>query len=157
MPPRARREAPARRDARIHKHLQIAAEYWGKCPRYLAEGDLQQAGEKGGGTVAHLTKAVAILRGWEHYDHIAIWEAIQIVADEMPDAAAAEPVRHGLNAATSLYAHCYDGHLERNHTAFNLAMITTLLDTLWDQIPAEYTGGVSFAEWVDAAASSGNR
>ena len=143
---------PHCRDACIRKHLQIAAEYWGKCPRYLAEGDLQQAGEKVGGTVAHLTKAVAILRGWEHYDHIAIWEAVQIVANEMPDAGAAEPVRHGLNAATSLYAHCYDGHLERNHTAFILETIAPMLDVLWGCIPAEYTGGVSFAQWVEHSA-----
>ena len=157
MPPRTRQETPQHRDTRIHRHLRIAAEYWGKCPHYLAEGDLQQAGEKGGGTVAHLTKALAILRGWEHYDHVAIWEAVQAVADEMPDAAAAEPVRRGLNAATSLYAHCYDGHLDPNQTAFNLATIAPLLDTLWERIPAEYTGGVSFAEWVDAAASAGNQ
>ena len=149
MPPRPRREAPDRRDARIHKHLQIAAEYWGKCPRHLAEGDLQQAGEKGGGTVAHLTKALAILRGWEHYDHVAVWEAVQAVADEMPDAGTAEPVRRGLAAATSLYAHCYDGHLEQNHTAFILETIAPMLDVLWERIPAEYTAGVSFAQWVE--------
>ena len=40
MPPRPRREPPDRRDTRIHKHLQIAADYWGKCPRYRDEGDL---------------------------------------------------------------------------------------------------------------------
>ena len=159
MPPRPRREAPDRRDTRIHKHLEIAADYWAKCPLYLAEGNLLQAGKKGGGTVAHLTKAVAILRGWEHYDHVAIWEAIQIVANEMPDAKAAEPVRLGLAAATSLYGHCYDGHLDPHQTAFSLATIAPLLDTLWEQIPANYTGGVSFAEWVeqaDAADSPGN-
>ena len=48
MPPRTRRpEAPARRDARIRKHIAQAREYWTKAPAYLAEGDLCQASEKG--------------------------------------------------------------------------------------------------------------
>ena len=67
MPPRIRRETPARRDARIRKHLPKAREYWSKWPAYLAEGDLCQAGEKGWGAVAQLTKAVATDRGWQHF------------------------------------------------------------------------------------------
>ena len=155
MPPRPRREAPARRDARIHKHLEIAADYWSKCPHYLAEGDLRQAGEKGWGTVAQLTKVVATLRGWDHFDHVAIKEAALAVADEMPAAADTQQVRNGFNAAESLHGNFYESHLNRGQTEFNLATIIPLLDTLWEQIPANYTGGVSFAEWVDAAASSG--
>ena len=146
MPPRTRREAPHRRDARIQKHMLIAGEYWAKCPAYLAEGDLRQAGEKGWGTVAQLTKVVATLRGWEHFDHVAIREAVQAVAAEMP--AGDEHIRHGLNAAESLHGNFYEGHLDRSQTEFNLATITPLLHTLWERIPAEYTGGVSFAEWV---------
>ena len=146
MPPRTRREAPHRRDARIQKHLLIAGEYWAKCPVYLAEGDLRQAGEKGWGTVAQLTKVVATLRGWEHYDHVAIREAVQALAAEMT--AGAEHIRHGLNAAESLHGNFYEGHLDRSQTEFNLATIGPLLDTLWGRIPAEYTDGVSFAEWV---------
>ena len=157
MPPRARREPAHRRDARIRKHLLLAGEYWGKCPVYLAEGDLRQAGEKGWGTVAQLTKAVATLRGWDHFDHVAIKEAALAVAAEMPDAAGTQRVRNGFNAAESRHGNFYESHLDQAHTAFNLATVTTLLDTLWDQIPGEYTGGVSFAEWVDAAASPGNR
>ena len=147
MPPRTRREAPRCRDARIHKHLLLAREYRAKWPAYLAEGDLRQAGAKGWGTVAQLTKAVATLRGWEHYDHVAIREAVQAVAAEMPDMA--EHVRRGLNAAESLHGNFYEGHLGQAQTAFNLSEIVPLLDTLWERIPAEYTGGGSFAEWVE--------
>ena len=151
MPPRSRREAPARRDARIHKHLQIAGEYWAKCPVYLAEGDLRQAGEKGWGTVAQLTKAVATLRGWEHFDHVAIREAVQALADEQPDGA--EQILRGLNAAQGLHGNFYESYMTRSHAEFNLAEVVPLLDTLWERIPAEYTGGVSFAEWVDRASA----
>ena len=48
MPPRTRREPPARRDARIRKHLPKAREYLAKWPAYLAEDDICQAGEKPG-------------------------------------------------------------------------------------------------------------
>ena len=154
MPPRPRREAPDRRDTRIHKHLEIAAEYWGKCPVYLEAGDLRQAGEKGWGTLAQLTKVVATLRGWDHFDHVAIREAVQAVAAEMPGDA--EHIRDGLNAAHALHGNFYESYLTRQQTDHNLARVAALLNTLWEQIPASYTGGVSFAEWVDAAASPGN-
>ena len=151
MPPRTRREAPRRRDARIHKHLLIAGEYWGKCPIYLADGDLRQAGEKGWGAVAQLTKAVATLRGWEHYDHVAIREAVQALADELPDAE--DHIRRGLNAAQGLHGNFYESYMTRSQAEFNLDEVLPLLYTLWEQIPGEYTGGVSFAEWVERAAA----
>ena len=155
MPPRPRREAPDRRDTRIHKHLEIAAEYWGKCPLYLDAGDLRQAGEKGWGTVAQLTKVVATLRGWEHFDHVAIREAVQAIANEMPESS--RLIRTGLVFAESLHGNFYEAHMDRNQAEFALGEVATLLDTLWEQIPANYTGGVSFAEWVDAAATPGNQ
>lgn len=151
MPPRTRREAPRRRDARIHKHLLIAGEYWGKCPIYLADGDLRQAGEKGWGAVAQLTKAVATLRGWEHYDHVAIREAVQALADELPDAE--DHIRRGLNAAQGLHGNFYESYMTREQADFNLATVAPLLNTLWGQIPGEYTGGVSFSDWVERAAA----
>ena len=150
MPPRTRREAPARRDARIHKHLQIAAEYWGKCPVYLVEGDLRQAGEKGWGTVAQLAKVVATLRGWDHFDHVAIREAVQAVANEMPESS--RPIRIGLGLAESLHGNFYEAHMDHNQAEFALGEVNTLLNILWELIPAEYTGGVSFAQWVEHSA-----
>ena len=152
MPPRPRREAPDLRDARIHKHLQVAAEYWAKCPSYLADGDLRQAGEKGWGTVAQLTKVVATLRGWDHYDHVAIRETVQALANETPEISL--PIRSGLVAAESLHGNFYESHMDRNQAEYALGGVTALLDILWQLIPAEYTGGVSFAEWVDLAAGA---
>ena len=147
MPPRTRREAPDRRDARIHKHLQIAGEYWAKCPVYLAEGDLRQAGEKGWGAVAQLAKALATLRGWDHYDHVAIREAVQALAGELSESS--PQVRRGLLAAESLHGNFYEAHMDGDQAEFALGEVTTLLDILWQLIPSEYTGGVSFAQWVE--------
>ena len=149
MPPRPRREAPDRRDTRIHKHLEIAADYWAKCPLYLEAGDLRQAGEKGWGTLAQLTKVVATLRGWDHFDHVAIREAVQAVADEMPENS--PQIRTGLVFAESLHGNFYESHMNYNQAAFALGEVAALLDILWPLIPANYTGGVSFAEWVDQA------
>ncbi|CAI7991429.1 hypothetical protein GBAR_LOCUS734 [Geodia barretti] len=146
MPPRTRREPPARQDARIRKHLLMAREYWSKAPQYLSEGDLKQASEKGWGAVAQLTKAVATLRGWDHYDHVAIREAVQALATERTERS--EEIRRGLNAAESLHGNFYEGHLTMEHTEFNLSELVPLLNAAWQLIPAEFTGGASFDQWV---------
>ena len=124
----------------------MARDYWTKAPQYLAEGDLRQASEKGWGTVAQLTKAVATLRGWEHFDHVAIREAIQALAEER--SAESDQIRRGLNAAESLHGNFYEVHLTSEHTEFNLSELAPLLDAAWQLIPEEYTAGVSFDEWV---------
>ena len=148
MPPRIRREAPARRDARIHKHINQARDYWSKWPAHLADGDLCQAGEKGWGTVAQLTKAVATLRGWQHYDHVAIQEAITALANEMPEQLPV--IASGLAHAERLHGNFYEVYMDYTLTQFALSEVRPLLDVLWQLLPDEYTGGVSFDEWVAA-------
>ena len=149
MPPRTRRpEAPARRDARIRKHIAQAREYWTKAPGYLAEGDLCQAGEKGWGAVAQLTKAMATLRSWEHYDHVAIQEAVTALAEESPEQM--ETIYDGLAAAEQLHGNFYEVYMTANRAALALAKLRPLLEILWQLLPAEYTGGASFAQWCES-------
>ena len=146
MPPRARRpEPPARQDARIRKHLAQAREYWLKAPAYLAQGDLCQAGEKGWGAVAQLAKAVATLRRWEHYDHVAIQEAITALAEESPEQMAV--IYEGLAAAEQLHGNFYEVYMTPNRAALALGKLHPLLEILWRLLPAEHTGAVSFAQW----------
>ena len=148
MPPRTRRpETPARRDARIRKHLNQGRDYWSKWPAHLEQGDLCQAGEKGWGTVAQLTKAVATLRSWEHYDHVAIQEAITALAEEMPEQM--EAIYDGLGAAEQLHGNFYEVYMTANRAALSLAKVQPLLEILWGLLPDEYTGGAAFSEWVD--------
>ena len=150
MPPRVRRpELPARRDARIRKHLAQARDYWSKWPAHLAAGDLCQAGEKGWGTVAQLTKAVATLREWEHYDHVAIQEAVTALAEELPEQIAA--IHRGLTAAERLRGNFYEVYMTPRLTEFALSEVQPLLEILWRLLPDEYTGGLSFSAWADAA------
>ena len=148
MPPRARRpETPARQDARIRKHLAQAREYWLKAPAYLAQGDLCQAGEKGWGAVAQLAKAVATLRRWEHYDHEAIRDAIMALPNEMPEHGVA--IGRGIRAAESLHGNFYEVYMNAFLAQSALDDVRPLLAILWDLLPDEYTGGASFAEWVE--------
>ncbi len=148
MPPRIRRpETPARRDARIAKHLEQARDYWSKWPAHLAEGDYCQAGEKGWGTVAQLTKAVATLRSWEHYDHEAIREVITALIDEIPERSV--DIMRGLRSAESLHGNFYEVFMTLELARFDLDEVRPLLDILWELLPERYTGGVSFGQWVE--------
>ena len=145
MPPRIRRETPARRDARIRKHLPKAREYWSKWPAYLVDDDLCQAGEKGWGAVAQLVKAVAAYRGWQHFGHEEIRAAIRQVADESDDEPA---IRRALLSAESLHGNFYEIHLDRRGTELALEDAGFLLQVLWELLPSEYTGGVPFDDWA---------
>ena len=147
MPPRIRREPPARRDAGIRKHLAQAKDYWLKAPLELAQGDVCQAGEKGWGTVAQLTKAVATLRSWEHYDHVAIQETVTALMSELPEQA--EVIDQGLSAAERLHGNFYEVFMTSERAEIALAQVQPLFQILWQQLPDEHTGGVSFDEWAE--------
>ena len=147
MPPRTRRpEPPTRRDARIHKHLAQAQDYWRQAPLELARGDICQAGEKGWGATAQLVKAVATLRGWEHYDHYAIREAIAAIATELPERAAV--IYRGKGAAERLHGNFYEVHMTPDDARFSLADLRPLLAILWELLPANYTAGLPFDSWA---------
>ena len=148
MPPRARRpETPARQEARIRKHLAQARAYWAKAPAELAQGDLCQAGEKGWGAVARLAKAVATLRHWEHYDHVAIQEAVTALITELPHQSAV--IDRGLSAAERLHGNFYEVYMTAERAEFALAEVRPLLEILWRLLPDAYTGGASFAQWCE--------
>ena len=147
MPPRIRREAPARRDARIRKHTAQARDYWSKWPAHLAEGDFCQAGEKGWGTVAQLTKAVATWRGWDHYDHVAIRDAINALADELPQLS--DTIDDGLSAAERMHGNFYEVYMDARRVEIAMRRVQPLLEILWNLLPDEYTEGIPFAEWVE--------
>ena len=144
MPPR-RRESASRRDASIRKHLPKAREYWSKWPAHLAEGDLCQAGEKGWGAVAQLAKAVASHRGWFHSSHDATRSAIRQIADESDTPSS---IRRSLMHAEMLHGNFYETNLDQTDTELALEDAKSLLEALWQQLPDEYTSGISFDDWV---------
>ena len=147
MPPRLRRETPARRDARIRKHLAQAKDYWRQAPLELAQGDVCQAGEKGWGAAAQLTKAVATRRGWHHYDHVAVQEAINALAEELPEQA--ESIYRGKGAAERLHGNFYEVYMTSAEAGFALHDVLPLLEILWRQLPDAYLPAPTFAQWVE--------
>ena len=139
MPPRPYRESPERRAQRIRKHVAQAREYWAKGAEHLREQDICQAAEKGWGTVAQLTKAVATLRGWNHYDHEAIRECAREIRAEHPNQEL-EIIR-GMRAAEHLHGQFYEVFMDLQTVEAALLDVTPLLEILWGLLPEDYTGG----------------
>lgn len=148
MPPRPRRESPERRDQRIRKHVAQAKEYWAKGAEHLREQDICQAAEKGWGTVAQITKAVATLKGWNHYDHIAIRECVLALADENPDLE--REIYRRLLVAEGLHGQFYEIYMTQRTVEIALEEIAPLLEILWGLLPGEYTGGSTFSQQAQA-------
>ena len=144
MPPRPHRESPERREQRIRKHAAQAREYWAKGAEHLRENDLCQAAEKGWGTVAQLTKAVATLRGWNHYDHEAVRECVREIRSEHPNQEL-EIIR-GMRAAEHLHGQFYEVFMDLQTVEAALQDAIPLLEILWGLLPGEYTGGGAFSE-----------
>ena len=153
MPPRnGRRQSARRRDAAIRKHLPQAKAYWSKWPAYLAAGDLCQAGEKAWGTVAQLTKAVAVHRGWQHGSHDSLRAIIRQIADESSASESSdrgESIRLGLVAAEALHGNFYELLPDRQETELLLRQLNPLLAALWSQMPPEYTAGAPLEQWLE--------
>lgn len=148
MPPRPRRESPERRDQRIRKHVAQAKEYWAKGVEHLREQDMCQAAEKGWGTVAQITKAVATLKGWNHYDHIAIRECVLALADENPDLE--REIYRRLLVAEGLHGQFYEIYMTQRTVEIALEETAPLLEILWGFLPEEYTGGGTFSQQAPA-------
>ena len=142
MPPRPHRETPESRDRRIRKHVAQAREYWGKGAIHLRERDISQAAEKGWGTVAQLTKAVATLRGWDHYGHEAIRDCVYALADE--NASQQRQIRRALLVAEGLHGHFYEVYMDLPTAELAMEDIVPLLEILWGLLPGDYTGGGAF-------------
>lgn len=142
MPPTLRRESPERQAQRIRKHVAQAREYWVKGHLHLLEQDTCQAAEKGWGTVAQLTKAVATMRGWDHYDHEAIRECVIALALENQDQE--RIIRRGLLVAEGLHGQFYEVFMDLGSVQVALDDVVPLLEILWGLLPADYTGGEAF-------------
>lgn len=53
----------------LKDYAEQAQEFLARSRRYLADGDLHQASEKGWGAAAHMAKAVAVAQGWQYDRH----------------------------------------------------------------------------------------
>lgn len=67
------------------RYQSAAKELLGKAREALAQGDLLQASEKGWGTAAQITKAVAASRGWPHNSHRLLFDVATRLMQETND------------------------------------------------------------------------
>ena len=148
MPPAIHTESPTLRDERVRKHLAQVREYWLKCPAYLAQEDLCQAGEKGWGAFAQMTKAVASYRGWRHFGHSEVLAAARQIADASADPAA---IRASINFARTLHTNFYEVDLDLTDAEIGLTEVESLLQIFWLLLPERYMGGIAFTDWLAGA------
>jgi len=76
--------------------------------RLLADGDYPQASEKLWGAAAEMVKAVAEARGWRHYSHLELREAVQRLARETGD----DELRRLFAVMESLHANFYENWMD---------------------------------------------
>ena len=55
-----------------------------------------------------------------------------------------------MGSVERLHANFYEAHLDRTDTEYSLNDADSLFRVLWAQLPDEYTGGISFDDWVAA-------
>ncbi len=90
----------------------------------LEAGDAREASGKGWDAAAHILKAVAIERGWEHDDYrLLLGVASGLFAETRNDV-----LRHGFNAALMLYANFHDDVIGRDWVASCLDRLQSFVE-----------------------------
>jgi len=89
----------------LEKYVRLGERYLSEGLVLLAKGDLAQASEKVWGAVAEAVKAVAESRGWEHFKHRDLAEAISRLYEETGD----PEIPRLYASAESLHANFYEG------------------------------------------------
>src|SRR5688500_3871631 len=88
--------------------MALNGKYLEDADKLLAEGDFVQASEKYWGAVAEMVKAIAEERGWRHFNHRELREAVSRIANEMDDA----DVRRLFSIAEALHANFYENWMQ---------------------------------------------
>ena len=90
----------------------------------LEEGDLLQASEKGWGAAAHMVKAVADMRGWEHRSHNLLFAAVDRMAAESGN----DQFIRLFSGADSLHKNFYEGMMAQPTVALHLVQVTRFVE-----------------------------
>ena len=111
---------------RIEYHKAASHDFMEKAWKYLDEGDLVQASEKGWGAAAQMVKAAAEARDWRHKSHVELYRAVDRLADESDD----EQLQELFHFASSLHINFYEGWMPRRMVRIGLAKVGELVDSL---------------------------
>ena len=91
------------------RYLELSARYLAEAKELLGKGELQQASEKLWGAAAEAIKAVAESRGWPHYKHRHLMEAVSRLFLELKDPELPRLVA----VAERLHSNFYEGFMSR--------------------------------------------
>lgn len=92
----------------------------------LAQGDLQQASEKGWGAVTQMMKAIAEARGWEHSRHRHLHRIASRLRAETGDG----DIRRLFAIANTLHENFYENQMAAADIEQDLADVERLLQKL---------------------------
>ena len=140
-------ETASGRDARIADHLFLARAFWAKWPGYLERGDLYRASAYGWNAVDQLANALAIGQGWDYCGHDVLRDTLTALSDELPEHR--EAIYRGIWAVEGLYADLYRDSMNGLLVKSALYDLRPLAQILWGLLPEEYSGGVSFDQWLE--------
>ena len=112
--------------SQAQEHTLISREFYTKAEEALTQEDLLQASEKLWGAAAHMVKAVAEGRGWEHSGHRDLFRVANRLAQE-----AGQPEIRGLfSIASSLHSNFYENWMPREMIEADAMQIGELLEKL---------------------------
>ena len=89
---------------RAEEHARTGRDMLSQARDAVGRGDLLQASEKGWGAAAHMVKAVAERRGWQHAGHRELYVAVNRLAQETDDG----HIRTMFHVAGSLHGNFYE-------------------------------------------------
>lgn len=112
----------------IDDYAAQAHEFLDHARRYLAQGHLHQASEKGWGAAAHMAKAVAQAHGWTYEKHSDYHVVMNRVLDVTDD----DRVLHLSSVADQLHSNYYrrKRHLSADAIGRSLKAVAELVDLL---------------------------
>ena len=112
--------------SQAQEHFPISRDFYAKAHDALAQHDLLQASEKIWGATAHMVKAVAEGRGWEHSGHRELFQVVNRLANESGD----PELRHLFHVANSLHSNFYENWMAADWSETGAEQIGELLEKL---------------------------
>ncbi|PKB80659.1 MAG: hypothetical protein BZY88_08420 [SAR202 cluster bacterium Io17-Chloro-G9] len=112
--------------SQAQEHTLTSREFFTKAEAALAQGDLLQASEKLWGATAHMVKAAAERRGWEHSGHRELFQVVNRLANESGDL----EFRHLFHTANSLHSNFYENWMSEDWIEAGAQQVMQLLEKL---------------------------
>ena len=106
--------------------MALNLKYLEDADRLLEAGDYVQASEKYWGTAVEMVKAAAESRGWRHYSHRELRDAISRLAEEVDD----RGMRRLFNRAEALHANFYENFMLSGAVALHAQSVHELIKRL---------------------------